>query len=321
MAIPRLFDFKAKTLARADQIDEEFQNLIAAIEGVAGAAAGADVYQRGVVASTDWAVTASAGSISAGTGALSYPGVGGSAWMPDAGGGLVRTFTAPANIGPLTLPSKPGPGGFMRVGVELTAAGSEAIPSVVCGAEQVSEALAIANPPAVSAGKIRVHDVVVKNVAGTYSAVAGRDRRPWARGGFAYQQRTAGGNIPLSGTKQIDTSRLQLRMECSGVPLELYLHCWVKSTSGSPIIQFGFNQDGAVIEEQGNATYSAVEPVETGGEVAADHRFIFKPTAGSHLFSPGVSATGEPAELVGSVLRPMIFSVRELPPSANNGTA
>lgn len=179
MSIP-LIPLVDGTPADAKPVMENFERVVAAVEGVTASAAGTDVYQPGVVESSDW--VPGAGSINSGTGVLQFTAFGGAAWLPGPVSGLVRTFTASSTVAGLKPPVLPGPAGYLCVGVELTASGAAAVVNVVSGAEQVSEAAAIAAPPAVSSGKMRVRNVIVLNTGGVYSIAKEIDRRPWALG-------------------------------------------------------------------------------------------------------------------------------------------
>jgi len=174
------FTFVDGTLADGVQVNSNFTYLAQQIEGVSAAAAGNDVYQAGTVASTDW--KPGEGKIVAGTGELSFTTFGGAAWLPGPVSGLVRTFTTAGTVEKLKPPVLPGPGGYINVGVELTASGSAATVSVVSGAEQTTAGKAVENPAPVSSGKLRVRNVIVLNTAGSYSINKEVDRRPWAMG-------------------------------------------------------------------------------------------------------------------------------------------
>lgn len=178
MAITLPHNLTAKTLARASEVMANFNALVAALEGVGAAQTGADIYQAGVLAPTDWAPT---GTVASGTGILTEGPLGGAAWLPGPSGALVRTFTASTSYS-LKPPVLPGPSGYMTIGIELTASGAEAVPSLVSGAEKATEAEAREAPPAISAGKIRIADFILHNTAGAYTSLGGRDRRRYALG-------------------------------------------------------------------------------------------------------------------------------------------
>jgi hypothetical protein len=142
-----------------------------------------DFLQPGVVESTDWQFTSEvngAGEVQ------SAANTGGKAWVPDPVLGtkvLMRTEVALGSgvvhgLKPGTLPAT---GKYLTVGVELTGTTWNAAPtvSVVSGAEKTTEAEAIAAPPAVTAGKIRVKNVTIKNTAGVYSQMHEEDVRTY----------------------------------------------------------------------------------------------------------------------------------------------
>lgn len=316
MAIVLPHTLTNETNADATQVNGNFAALVAALEGTAAASSAADVYQAGVLVATDWAVTAASGTINGGTGALSYPNVGGAAWLPGPSGALVRTFTPLAAIGPLKPPVLPGPGGYLKAGIEITASGGVAAPSVVCGAEKGSEAEAIASPPAVSLGKVRLHDFVIHNTAGVYSGVAGRDRRPWARGANVVLAPPAGAEYEVTSEaelKVIDAANLQARVECTGVPLTLaFSGSYKTATSGT----INFLIDGVQVKPQSGRQLIA-------STVFANFSvfFTFVPTAGSHLFAPAFSESGGAMKIKRTTEEVPVFQIFEtLRPSASNGT-
>lgn len=318
MAVTLPYTLTPDTNADATQVMANFNALREALEGIGGASTASDVYQAGVVASTDWPNPA--GETVEGTGKAKTAGTfGGAAWLPAPGGGLVRTFTTPAVHEWLPSPL-PSSGGWMKIGIELTASGDEALVSVVSGSEQVSEALAIANPPAVTAGKTRVWDYVLHNNAGKYTAVASRDRRPWARGAHAFQKRTSG--TITAGEGLLDATNLALRIECTGVPVILSLHVTVQSTSGVAGMLFGFQADATNIDGMGKNGIGDVVVPETNATAAGYFSWTYVPAAGSHLFQPTMFGSAANAQVLSSTSRPIQFSVREdRRPSANNGTS
>lgn len=281
--IARLFNFEAGKPAIADQVDEEFANVIAAIEGVSSAASGADVYQGGVLTAADWKFAGLAGVTNGATGSTTWPAVGGAAWLPGPAGALVRTFT-PAVVPPATKPNLvlPGPGGFVPVGIELTPSGGSAVLSASSWIEQGSEAAALAAPSKTTAGKVRVFDYVLKNVGGVYSVGATvRDRRPWALGVYS----------ALSG------ANLNQRFEFTGVPVEIM----VAGPSLTSILKVVIKLDGATVYEV--------------GESNATFLYSFTPAAGSHFIETIVKHAAEAATSALVIVRE---NVRQ---NANNGTA
>lgn len=328
MAVVLPHTFTNGTNADAAQVDENFAALVAALEAVGAAASGTDVYQAGVVKSTDWR-SGLPPTIIGGTGVVTLTLEGGAAWLPNVGG-LTRTFQEVHTYTALVPPVLPGPSGFIAVGVELTAASAGAVLSLVSGAEQTTEALALANPPAVSNGKIRLRDLIVENTAGTYSIVKDRDRRPWARGASALIKRTSGPILLAGGVAALDATNLALRIECAGVPITLGLVGNVsvnEGATGANSANLGFRSDGAAVDGTTDGAIAKLGEsklaAETGTLIDAFHlSYTYVPVAGSHLFQPtGFKETVE-AAIEASAGRPLLFYVREdIRPSASNGTA
>lgn len=140
----------------------------------------ADILQAGVVASTDWSLTA---TINAGTGELgSEANTGGIAWLPDpaVSGALLRCVQSPIKLKELKPPSLPASGKYMAVCFELIpSTWGEGVNSVALhsGASKASQAEAEAAPPATTAGRLQVLQVVIKNTGGVYSIVGQTDIR------------------------------------------------------------------------------------------------------------------------------------------------
>lgn len=313
MAIPRLYDFTAGTLAIADQVDAEFANLISAIEGIGAAVAAADAYQQGVLLGSDWKYTALPGVVNPANGSTTWEAIGGAAWLPGLSGALTRTFTASAVQPAVKPPVLPGPGGFICVGVELTASGAGAVVSAVSGAEQVSAAAAIANPPAVSAGKVRVFDFVITKTGGNYvSSGVGRDRRPWALGARATAAPVGALSTASASNVFMDSAHLALRVECTGRPVRLVLRGSLTNTINGTEAGVGFARESEVLSGQIYGDFGTIpEPIVAEIE--------HTPPAGSHLFQPVWLTTA------GTLALPFVagatqFMVEEIRPAANDGT-
>jgi len=315
------FPLAEDTDAKATDVQGKWDALREAVEGIGVASTAADVYQAGVVTSTDWVVSGKE-STTAGTGAITLT-TGGSAWLPGPSGGLVRIFNTSAEVLKAIKPaSLPASGGYMSIGFELTASGPEAVVSLVSGVEKSTAAEALAAPAAVTAGKVRIYDLILHNTAGSYSNTTGMDRRPWARGASTLVQRTSG-TITLT-TSSAEPAGIAQRMECSGVPLVLHFEgmAVVSETTGALV---SFHQDGVQIGSLGDtagagAGQYTIPATGQGSPFALSARF--SPSAGSHLFSVAVKreASGE-ASLLSSAAKPLYFSVEELRPSANNGNS
>ena len=158
-----------------------------------------DYLQAGVVEASDWSFTSEV----TGAGAVqSAAPTGGKAWVPDPVLGtsvLMRSNVALGSgvVHGLTPSPLPGSGKYLTVGLELTGSTWNGAPvvSLVSGAEKATEAEAIAVPPAVTSGKIRIKNITIKNTAGTYSQVHEAEARQWATGGEAAAGSVAEGKI------------------------------------------------------------------------------------------------------------------------------
>lgn len=150
-----------------------------------------DFLQTGVVSSSDWE---GSWEINAATGAVKRKAnMGGTAWLPLAAIGLCRSVTAAAR--PEATGSKPATGKYAVVGVELTPStwgGPATLSATTTGAEQTTQKAAEEHVPAVTAGSIRIYDLVVLNTAGVYSIVTQWDRRT------AVVQSFSSGDLKLS---------------------------------------------------------------------------------------------------------------------------
>jgi hypothetical protein len=288
-----------------------------------------DFLQAGVVASSDWNFTAAMENSA--TCALESTGTtGGVAWLPLTAIGLVRSVTSAAKLKALVPPSLPSSGKYLSIGFELTpsTSGAPATASLHSGAEKASQAEAEAAPPAATAGKIKIRDVVVKNTGGVYSIVAQRDRRPWAKGAFSIVKRTAGNiAITTTATADINTGELAVRIESLGIfPIRFKLQCSMELVSGvGAAIWFGFSDNGAAVDGTQDGRLAEFSTPSTGENVPVDLDYTFVPSAGSHLFRPRYSSEfGESAKanLKATAEHPLLFTVEEVTrPNTNNGTS
>lgn len=179
----------------ADKLCADQQSMMEALDNINEGHQ--DFLQAGVVEASDWNFTAAINSF---TGVLaSEASTGGKAWLPDPviSGALMRSVTTSAALSGLTPSTLPTTGKYMTIGFELAAStwGEKATVSVKSGIEKGTEAEAEAASPAISSGKIRVRDVIVKNTSGVYSIVKQIDRRLWATGGEAKTETVAEGKI------------------------------------------------------------------------------------------------------------------------------
>jgi len=310
-------------------IDSGFRALA---EGMDGMNEGhQDFLQAGVVRSTDWAFAA---TINSGTGALGSEGVtGGVAWLPDpvVSGALMRTVATPARLENLTTGGLPTSGKYTAISYALEATKWGAAPNkgVVPGVQKNTQAEAEAAFPALGPGVISIRDIVVKNTAGVYSIVFGRDRRPWAGGAHVLCSSFSESGGRLAGSTSyviLEGGNLQRRLECSGMPLRFTYLCNATElpSEGSAyhVTVFG---DGVNLQPNGGVI-NADRVYGTGPQTYPTTYFVgfaweYTPSAGSHLFSPyhRTTATGINKEGGPNAASTCYFSIEEVRPSAHNG--
>ena len=143
-----------------------------------------DYLQAGVVGATSWSFTT---GIVESTGELESTGevAESVAWLPDpvVSGALMRSVTLKTAIAKIKPGTLPGVGKFMCIAFELTPGvwGGTATVSLHSGTEQATAKAAEENPPATTAGKIQVRQVIVEAVAGPKYKIKGAQkdvRRP-----------------------------------------------------------------------------------------------------------------------------------------------
>lgn len=314
--LPHSFNDNVEEPASGKQVNENFDVLREAIEGIGTAQAQTDALQAGVIAPTDWLV--SSATIDSGTCALGWTAsVGGAAWLPGAFPALTRTFTPPTPLVAKVPPVVPAPGGFMMIGFELSVSGGEALVTLTSGPEKGSEAEGLLASPATTFGRTRIRDLLVKNVGGVYSAIGVYDRRPWARGAYAATARTAGNITPATTLKLLDAERLSFRVECSGTPLAVRASGSVVLSNSTFLLVCVI--DGSLVSQKGIFASAAAPEGETGSPFALDVRLA--PAAGSHLFQLAALHTGVSATIESNSESPLVFSVEEtVRANANNGT-
>lgn len=319
ITFPHIFEDGPGHTASGVQVMENLNALRAAVEGVGESQVQTDAFQAGVLASTDWVLAG--GSINSSTAALSYPATGGAAWLPAPVAGLVRTFTASAVLSGLVPPVRPGAGGYMKVGIELTASGAQAVVSIASGAEKGTEAEAIAAPPPTTSGKVRIGDVVIHNTAGVYSASAFRDRRPWAKGFYAFQNRRHGGIIESTSAELLpmDATNLSMRAECSGAPMRFTFIGMVRENT---IVDLSRDTVFGFLIPENRPMFSGLTIPD---QSSLGFQLDFIPPAGSSLFRPALAkGPGEATAVVNNATGTagIQWSLQEiLRPNVNNGTS
>lgn len=299
------------------------------IENYAGGALQSGVVTAGACAASGVAVTGGSGLITF-TLAAANP-----LWVASAAGVLV-----PVNFGGLVaatlLPaSLPAANAFWGYGIELDTSGTAYLVAAAAQSATAALALTAVNGPALAttAGRVRVLDVAISNVAGVYGLAASRDRRPWARGAYSRisrQANAAGGNdytYALTTPAAIDATNLAMRVECSGLPLRIMMRAVVVMTTGHDVRVLPYI-DGAAPEGMtgvaGAANSAWTQSITSGAYVALVMSYDYIPPApGSRLIVPYWSVTGgTTVTLYADATSPAHFIIEELVrPNANNGAS
>lgn len=278
--------------------------------------------QPGARTATDMAIGGS--TINAATGAITLVGTGGTIWI-NSGSGLVRTASSIGGFSAVAPPSLPANGKFMCIGIQLAAAafGAQAVASAVSGAEQTTEAAALAAPAALSSERTRIWDFVVKNTAGVYSIVAARDRRPWAAGAFGAIQMNGVGAVETKGVAGSllwpKPSVVRLEISAGSVvrirgPAKVQI---VSATTENDVVRLKVLVDGAKVWEQ--LVQSGFNPVKIDMQGGAD--IVVALAAGSHTFDMTALWEAGPAQPSVVPANENFFTVEEIPNGLRgNGT-
>jgi hypothetical protein len=149
-----------------------------------------------------------------------------------------------------------------------------------------------------------------------------RDRRPWATGAFYSVTQTSGAAYTTAvGMALVDTTNLQPRIECSGVPLTLAISGNISHNTSGAVPAVSFWRDGAAMfgTSAGELDNYANVPAANYSE-ALNLSFPVTPAAGTHLWGVALgSVGGGTATMARSTTNPLIFWVREdVRPNANN---
>lgn len=173
---------------------------------------------------------------------------------------------------------------------------------------------------ALPSNAIRLADVLVPALDTSIGNSQIRDRRPWARGAFTVIERSSGNYTTTStgSLAAIDSTNLNPRVECSGVPLRVSLMSQASHSVVNARTRFDFAVDGtlqAFFRDPGGvaATYNQV----------VAHAAVFTPSTGSHRVAPYWAATeAGTATLAASATSKLVFVVEEVvrQDSANNTT-
>lgn len=166
---------------------------------------------------------------------------------------------------------------------------------------------------------LRFASVLVPKNATSSSEFFIMDRRPWAHGAHCFSRRASTTYTPASTSfAAIDTTNLQLRMECSGVPIRVNFWAIGEASGINKGIAAGCNVNGTPVDA---STEALGKLFSTSGQLEGPvgYSYEFVPSAGSNLFTVTAAAvvgTG------GKIYAPMVFSVEEIVrQKANNGTS
>lgn len=269
-----------------------------------------NVLQPGVVAAADWKLSSI--SVNSGTGVIKFR-AGGVIWVEnEITGALVRCNVA-SKEWTVTPPNLPLTTHWVCVGIELQNSEGRwnlepTVSANTDGAEENTEATALASSPAVAAHKTRIADIPLLNTAGVYSLGTARDRRPWAKG---YFDETFASNTEVVG--ETKTEILKQRIEFSGkgkIRVNLSSSKITATTvTGTVTIRYTGQNGGGTIA-------SVVYPV--GGWPSINQEGVAAPAAGSYLVI---------VELIGKatgtllVQAPVLIVSEDIRPIANNGTS
>jgi hypothetical protein len=168
-------------------------------------------------------------------------------------------------------------------------------------------------------------DILVGAAAASITNTVIRDRRKFARGAYNRILLNHGSNYTTTvGPAAVDTTSLQFRLECSGVPVRIHAAVDLQHSVANAFVTLipwvdSVNPDGF--------TGAAHWQVQLTTNAASDRRTEFwhdaLPAAGSHLFALafGVVTAGT-LTIVSSATVPILFSAEEVirQNTANNTT-
>jgi len=126
---------------------------------------------------------------------------------------------------------------------------------------------------------LRLADILVPATSTSVTTANIRDRRPWARGAFFSQSTTVTGTV--FGTGGTDTGVLNVRIECSGAPLEVTGVGQAGSGTANALAGLMIYMDGAA---SGVAGFIPT-PGGSGAYYAVPLYGTISPAAGSHVFT------------------------------------
>jgi hypothetical protein len=161
---------------------------------------------------------------------------------------------------------------------------------------------------------LRLADILVPAASTSVTTANIRDRRPWARGGHVFQIGSGGGNVTTASGSfvTLGAGLLDVRMECTGVPLEIIFSGTASNLTGGQGVILGIIDVTSGSIEQ--ARQEILTPTGGGQCPFCVRAVLVPPAAGSRIYSPrfAVTSAGTAQVFNGSVAIAPRFSVREL---------
>lgn len=159
---------------------------------------------------------------------------------------------------------------------------------------------------------LRLADVLMPISSTTVTTANIRDRRPWARGAYNRIIRAASSYTTVSASYAlIDSTNLQPRIECSGVPLRVTLIGQVTHSTSGAITRFLPTIDGVVAETGATDMFVSNTPA-SGANDAQRWSWDVLPSAGSHLVGWSWRTSTATATLSAVAATPLLMIVEEI---------
>lgn len=163
---------------------------------------------------------------------------------------------------------------------------------------------------------LRLADILVPSTgsgfAGTFVQNTHlRDRRPWARGGYASSVQTSGADYTTTSTSYVslDDTNVFLRMECVGNPIVMALKGHLANNTAGAATTIRFQMDGASAEgTEGIAATSST----ASAAIPFSVQKVVVPSAGSHSFSIAWKASSGTATIQRGTDFYVEFTVEEI---------
>jgi hypothetical protein len=278
-----------------------------------------DALQNGVIGSGDGVVTGAA--VASVTGVISGTMAAGTCWVNEPLYSALVRCAIPSGSFSLTPASLPATLKYAIVGVDLVAATAGAAPVLAAsakGADQTTQALALANPPATATGRVRLLDVVILNTVGVYTLSTTRDRRPWARGAYSRFVRNTSNYTTTSSTlASIDATNLKRRVECVSGLVRVSLRGRLEPGAGIAI--FAPMVDGSPVDGP-TTTAGGLGMASTATEALLNESYDLSVAVGSHQIEWGWRVSSGTGTLVCDANHPVQFVIEEIVrQNADNG--